>query len=205
MPISSAARAAFLPQFALTANGGFSSAALDMLLHGPSFAWDFGANLLQSIFDGGRLRGQRDLAVATERELVASYQAAALSAYADVENAIGQVDSNGRSEGHLRSEVQAAHEAFDIAQLQYRQGATDLLPVLQAQQTLFSARDQLAQTMLARMQAVVHLFEALGGGWIENPDERTQFISKQASSCGRQSARLNAEYAAPLPRPAACP
>ncbi len=188
-----AARAAFLPQFALTGNGGFSSTAINMLLHGPNFAWDFGANLLQSIFDGGRLRGQKDLALATERELVASYQTAALAAYADVENAIGQVNNNSRSEGHLQSEVQAAHEAFEIAQLQYRQGATDLLPVLQAQQTLFSAQDQLAQTVLARMQAVVHLFEALGGGWIENPDERTQFIS-----------RLNAEYAVPPPRLGAC-
>jgi len=176
-----AARAAFLPQFALTGNGGFSSAAVNMLLHGPNFAWEFGANLLQTIFDGGKLRGQKNLAVATERELVASYRTAVLTAYADVENALGQVSNNSRSESHLQSEVQAAHQAFDIAQLQYRQGATDLLPVLQAQQTLFSAQDQLAQTVLARMQAVVHLFEALGGGWMENPDERTQFLSRQVA------------------------
>jgi outer membrane protein TolC len=49
--------------------------------------------------------------------------------------------------------------------------------VLQSQQTLFSAEDQPAQTTLAHMQAVVHLYEALGGGWVEGPDERTQFIS----------------------------
>jgi multidrug efflux system outer membrane protein len=50
-----------------------------------------------------------------------------------------------------------------------------LLTVLQSQQTLFSAEDQLAQITLARMQAVVHLYEALGGGWMEQSDERTQF------------------------------
>ena len=76
-------------------------------------------------------------------------------------------------------EVESAREAFKIAQPQYRQGDTDLLTMLQAQQTLFSAEDQLAQTTLARMQAVVHLFEALGGGWLEHPDERTQFTSSQ--------------------------
>jgi outer membrane protein, multidrug efflux system len=54
--------------------------------------------------------------------------------------------------------------------------------VLQAQQTLFSAEDQLAQTTLAHMQAVVHLFEALGGGWMEPPVERTQFNFGQISS-----------------------
>jgi outer membrane protein, multidrug efflux system len=96
---------------------------------------------------------------------MAIYQSAVLNAYADVENALGQVANNSRAQSHLEREVDAAREAFEIAQLQYRQGATDLITVLQAQQTLFSARDQLAQIMLARIQAVVHLYEALGGGW----------------------------------------
>jgi multidrug efflux system outer membrane protein len=172
-----AARAAFLPQFALTGNGGFASTAINALLHGPNFAWDFGANLLQTVFDGGKLIGQKDLAQATQMELIASYQSAVLNAYADVENALGQVSNNTKAEVHLGREVAAARDAFKISQLQYRQGVTDLLTVLQAQQTLFAAEDQLAQTTLAHMQAVVHLFEALGGGWIEPPDERTQFAS----------------------------
>jgi len=177
-----AARAAFLPQFALTGNGGFASTAINALLHGPNFAWDFGANLLQTVFDGGELLGQKRLAYSTQQQLIASYQSAVLNAYADVENALGQVTNNGKAENHLKREVESAREAFKIAQLQYREGTTDLLTVLQAQQTLFSAEDQLAQTMLAHMQAVVHLFEALGGGWEEHADERTQFTSRQVGS-----------------------
>jgi multidrug efflux system outer membrane protein len=174
-----AARAAFLPQFALAGNGGFASTAINALLHGPNFAWDFGANLLQTIFDGGKLVGQKDLARATQKELIASYQSAVLNAYADVENALGQVANNSKAVVHLGREVDAASEAFKISQLQYRQGVTELLTVLQAQQTLFAAEDQLAQTKLARMQAVIHLFEALGGGWVESPEERTQFVARQ--------------------------
>jgi outer membrane protein, multidrug efflux system len=177
-----AARAAFLPQFALAGNGSFAGTAINALLHGPNFAWDFGANLLQTVFDGGKLLGQKNLAQATQQDLIASYQSAVLNAYADVENALGQVTNNRKAEIHLQREVEAAREAFKISQLQYRQGATDLLTVLQAQQTLFSAEDQLAQITLAHMQAVVHLFEALGGGWVEPPDERTQFTSGQISS-----------------------
>jgi len=181
-----AARAAFLPQFALTGNGAFASAAVNALLHGPNFAWDFGADLLQTVFDGGKLLGQKRLAYATQEQLIASYRSAVLNAYADVENALGQVTNSGNSENHLEREVESAREAFKIAQLQYRQGTTDLLTVLQAQQTLFSAEDQLAQIMLARMRAVVHLFEALGGGWMEHPDERTQFTSSQVIGGQRQ-------------------
>jgi outer membrane protein TolC len=61
-------------------------------------------------------------------------------------------------------EVNAA-EAYRIAELQYREGVTDLLNVLQTQQTLFSAQDQLVQIRLARLQAGVGLYRALGGGW----------------------------------------
>jgi NodT family efflux transporter outer membrane factor (OMF) lipoprotein len=181
-----AARAAFLPQVSLTAYGGFVSTAISALLHGPSFAYDFGANLLQTVFDGGKLIGQKNLAQATQRELIASYQSAVLNAYADVENALGQVLNNGKAEDHLRSEVEAAREAFAIAQLQYREGTTELLTVLQAQQTLFSSEDQLAQSTLARMQSVVHLYEALGGGWVQKPDERTQFAPTRAEGLPAQ-------------------
>jgi outer membrane protein, multidrug efflux system len=72
-----------------------------------------------------------------------------LNAYADIENAPGQVASNSKAETHLEREVEAASEASQILQLHYRQGGTQLLTVLQAQQTLFAAEDQLAQTKLA--------------------------------------------------------
>ncbi|HEX3836485.1 MAG TPA: TolC family protein [Steroidobacteraceae bacterium] len=172
-----AARAAFLPQFALSGSDGFASAAIGALLHGPSVAWDYGGSLLQSVFDGGKLVGQKKLAEGTQQELIASYQRAVLNAYADVETALGQVKHFDLAEQHLGREVDAARESFQISQLQYRQGTTDLLTVLQSQQTLFSAEDQLAQVTLARMQSVVHLYEALGGGWQEQAADRTQFTS----------------------------
>jgi outer membrane protein, multidrug efflux system len=171
-----AARAAFLPQIALNGSAGFGSAALSALLHGPSFLWDGGAQLVQTIFDGGKLAGEKDLAKAKQQELVAIYQDAVLQAYADVEVALGQVYNMQEVESRLQDEVAAAAEAFKIADLQYRQGAADLLTVLQTQQTLFSARDQLIQVRLARMQAIVQLYVALGGGWKEAFQDRTQFI-----------------------------
>jgi multidrug efflux system outer membrane protein len=176
-----AARAAFLPQISLTGSGGFVSTAMGALLQGSNFGYAYGANLLQTIFDGGKLAGQKDLADATEKEFVAQYQSAALNAYSDVETALIQVANNRKAEDHLRREVAAAQEAFEITQLQYRQGATDLLNVLQAQQQLFGAEDQLAQTIQASRQSTVHLYEALGGGWMENTDERTQMLLEAAA------------------------
>jgi outer membrane protein, multidrug efflux system len=172
-----AARAAFLPQLSLTGAGGFISTAIGALLHSSNFGDSFGAGLLQTLFDGGRLSGQRALATGVQKELIADYQNAALNAFVDVEDALIEVANARKALEHLKREVEAAREAFEIAQLQYRQGATDLLTVLQAQQTLFSAEDQLAQMALANCQAAVHLYEALGGGWVEKAEDRTQFAS----------------------------
>ena len=110
-----------------------------------------------------------------QKEFIASYQNAVLHAFADVETALVQVSNTRRAEDHLRREEEAAREAFGISQLQYRQGTADLLTVLQAQQTLYLAQDQRAQTALDNARAIVHLYEALGGGWLEDPNERTQF------------------------------
>jgi NodT family efflux transporter outer membrane factor (OMF) lipoprotein len=169
-----AARAAFLPQISLTGSGGFLSTAVGTLLQGSNFGYGYGIGLLQTIFDGGKLAGQKDLSEAEQQEFIAAYQSAALNAYSDVETALTQVANAGRSEDHLHREITAANEAFQISQLQYRQGSADLLTVLQAQQQLFGAQDQLVQIMLANRQAAIHLYEALGGGWVEKPDERTQ-------------------------------
>lgn len=175
-----AARAAFLPQISLTGSGGFLSTAVGTLLQGSNFGYGYGANLLQTVFDGGRLLGQKDLSEAQQQEFIAAYQSAALNAYSDVETALVQVANTGRSEDHLRREITAAEEAFEISQLQYRQGTADLLNVLQAQQQLFSAQDQLVQIQLANRQAGVHLYEALGGGWVEQAEDRTQVAEAEA-------------------------
>jgi NodT family efflux transporter outer membrane factor (OMF) lipoprotein len=172
-----AARAAFLPQISLSSAGGFASTAVGALLQGSNTGLSYGVGLLQTIFDGGKLAGQRDLAEGIQKEAVARYQAAALNAYADVENALTQYANTARSEEHLRRVIDAAREAFEITQLQYRQGATEFLNVLQAQQALFSAQDQLVQVTLANRQAAVHLFESLGGGWQETPEDRTQHLA----------------------------
>ena len=58
-----------------------------------------------------------------------------------------------------------AQWALGLAELRYKEGADDLLSVLDAQRTLFQAEDQFAQVRLARLQASVSLFKALGGGW----------------------------------------
>jgi len=160
-----AARAALLPSISLTGSAGLASGALLAVLNGPTSALSLGLSVLQPIFDGGRLRGQVSVAESQERELVESYRKAILTAFGEVEDALVAASRQAQQET-LQQQVEAqAREALRLAEVRYREGADDLLTVLDAQRTLFSAQDQLSQLRLARLDASVSLFKALGGGW----------------------------------------
>jgi NodT family efflux transporter outer membrane factor (OMF) lipoprotein len=194
-----AARAAFFPQIGLTGSGGFTSNALNTLFTGSGFGWSIGANLLQTIFDGGLLEGQFALSKAQQQELVATYQSTVLNAFSDVETTLGQVSSLADQERLRTEQTNAAAEAFRISELQYREGVTDLLNVLTAQQVLFSAQDTLVQIKLARLQADVGLYKALGGGWSEAPEAATQAIPAQTTPVPPGPPATPPPNAAPIP------
>jgi multidrug efflux system outer membrane protein len=171
-----AARAAFFPAISLTGNGGLASTALGSLFMGSSFAWGIGANLLQTIFDGGKLIGESDVAKAEQKGMLATYRGAVIQAFSDVETGLSQVSNYGKEQDALTRDVKDSNEAFRISQLQYREGIVDLLTVLQTEQTLFTAEQTAAQAQLAHAQAVVGLYKAMGGGWNEDPGEATQAV-----------------------------
>jgi NodT family efflux transporter outer membrane factor (OMF) lipoprotein len=166
-----AARAAFLPAIGLTGQGGYSRPELSDLISPLGLEWSVGASLLQTIFDGGKLSSQSDYAKAKEAELVADYRKTVLSALSDVETELGSVSSYADQERFTADEVKNAAEAFRISELQYREGVGDPLAVLQTEQTLFSSEDQLVQIKLARLEAGIGLYRALGGGWTVAADK----------------------------------
>jgi len=166
-----AARAAFLPAIGLTASGGYGNPLIGSLFNPESLMWSVGASLLQTIFDGGAKTSQLDINKGREMELVADYRSTVFNALSDVESSLGQVTSIAQQEKFTTDQVNAAQEAFRISELQYREGVADLLTVLQAQQTLFSSQDTLVQIKLARLQAGVSLYRALGGGWTVDADK----------------------------------
>jgi NodT family efflux transporter outer membrane factor (OMF) lipoprotein len=159
------ARGALLPSISLTGSAGLASNVLLDFLNAPTAAWSLGATLLQPIFNAGRLRAQVAVAASRERELVETYRKVILAALADVESALAAGSRTADQELLQQQVVEQARVALRLAEIRYREGVDDLLTVLDAQRTLFQAEDQLAQIRLARLQASVGLFKALGGAW----------------------------------------
>ena len=166
-----AARAAFFPQIGLTGSAGYASAAIDGLTNPGNFIWSVGLSLVQTIFDGGKLKAQDDLALAQQMQSIATYRKTVFNAFSDVETSLGQASADTDQLVALTEEVRASAEAFRIAELQYREGTIDILSLLTTQQTLFTAEDTLVQTKLARLEADVSVYRALGGGWTQQASD----------------------------------
>jgi len=166
-----AARAAFLPSIQLTGQGGFISNALKTLFRPESGFYAVAAGLTQPVFDGFRLKGLLNQAQGHQEELLQIYRRSVISAFADVENALVAVQQNAERERRQREAVESSRRAFDLSETRLREGTIDLVTLLNTQTTLFQAQDTLVIVRLARFQAVVSLFQALGGGWPRLGDE----------------------------------
>jgi len=165
------ARAQMLPSITLTGEGGYQSAILRTLMRPESALFSFGAGLTQPIFDGLRLQGNLDLQKGRQDELLQNYRKAVISGFVDVENALDAIRQTALRERLQGDVVTSSRRAFDIAEQRLREGTVDLVTVLQTQQTLYQAQDTLAQARLAHVQAIVSLYQALGGGWLPKPVE----------------------------------
>src|SRR6266446_387140 len=160
-----AARAAFFPTIQLTAQGGFQSLALATLFGPGAALYTVASTLTQPIFDGGTLLGQLDLQKGTREELLQDYRKAVISAFTDVEKALVAVQQTTRQEQLQRDAVRESRRAFELSEERLRAGTIDIVTLFQIQQTWFQQETTLAQVRFARLQAIVSLNQALGGGW----------------------------------------
>ena len=165
------ARAQMLPSITLTGEGGYQSSVLKILLRPESTFFNLAAGLTQPIFDGLRLQGNLDLQKGKQDELLQNYRKAVISGFVDVENALEGIRQTTLRVRLQQNVVTSSQRAFDIGEQRLREGTVDLVTVLQIQQTLYSAQLLQVQANLAQAQAIVSLYQALGGGWLPRPVE----------------------------------
>jgi multidrug efflux system outer membrane protein len=159
------AQAEFYPSFSLTGSAGFESSRYQNLTDWSNRVWSIGPGLSLPIFQGGRLRGTLEERRASYRELVANYRSAVLTAYRDVEDELSDLHLLAQKADVLNATVQSAREYSRLTELQYRQGISSYLQVIDANQTLLNNELSAAQAQNQRLSATVLLIKALGGGW----------------------------------------
>jgi multidrug efflux system outer membrane protein len=160
-----AARAAFFPSIDLTADGGFVSTALSGLISPANRVFSLSGAVAQDIFQGGALIGGYRLNKARYAELLSDYHKSVISAFGNVEDALVATQQTAEQYRRQQDAVAKARRAYEITEIQLHAGTVNVLTVLNTQSALFSAEDALVQVRFAHLQALVQLFNALGGGW----------------------------------------
>src|ERR1700730_14346878 len=165
-----AARAAFFPSILLTGSYGTASTQLSGLFQPRSQAWTFSPQISLPIFAGGANVASLDLAKVQKNILVVQYQPAIQNGFREVADALAvraTLDSQLAADTVL---VEASSESFRLSNMRYTGGVDNYLGVLDAQRILYTAQQSLVSVQLARLQNLVTLYKALGGGWRERSD-----------------------------------
>jgi NodT family efflux transporter outer membrane factor (OMF) lipoprotein len=159
------ARAQFFPSIQLTGQGGYQSSALSALFQPHAAFFSLVGSATQPIFDGGQILGNFEYTKARQDELLQTYRKTVVQSFADVDNALMSIRQTTIKLRLQREVVAASRRAFQLSEQQLRAGTADIVTVLNTQLTLFQAEDSLSQAQLARLLAIVSLYQALGGGW----------------------------------------
>jgi multidrug efflux system outer membrane protein len=159
------AKAAWFPDIALTATGGYASSDLGDLFKWSARAWGVGALLSLPIFDGGRREAGVQNASAQLDEAVARYREQVLVAFRDVEDQLSALRLLSEQADAQSQAVASATRTTTLSDVRYRNGLVSQLDLLDARRSELRNRRQALQVRAAQYEATVGLVRALGGGW----------------------------------------
>lgn len=164
-----AARADLLPKLVLSASGGFGALAVGGFPSLAESVYALGSGLTAPVFNAGRIRSQIAAADARLDQVAANYEKTFLLALEDVENAfIAHRTANQRYNRLAEAEAAAEHARHSTEAL-YQRGAADYISVLDAKASKLSVLDENIKARTSALVALVSLYRAFGGGWLEEP------------------------------------
>ena len=167
------ATASLYPQITLSGTAGSLTTAIGNLLSGGTGFALLGASLAQPLFHGGQLRAEKRAAVAAYEQAGGAYREVVLEGFRDVADTLSALDADARSL-HERAEASSlARSAFEIASKRYDAGGVSLLEKLDAERLMRSASLEQIDAVADRLADSAALFQALGGGWWAEPEDRT--------------------------------
>lgn len=161
------ARTYFYPQLTLTANGGLSSLKLQNLFDNSIF-YSVVGGLTQPIFNKGQNKARLTSARAAQQESYFAFQKSILTAGSEVSNALFAYQAAADKETSRTKQIASLEKAVEYTKelLKYS-SATNYTDVLTSEQSLLNAQLSGVNDKLQKLQAVVNLYRALGGGWKE--------------------------------------
>lgn len=159
------ATANLFPQFNLTGNYGWQDFAPSGLFSPASLYWNYGATLLQPVFQAGALHAKRRAALAACQAASAQYRQTVLQAFQNVADTLRALQHDAQNLKAYKDAEIFARQSYNIVQQQYKQGGVSYVALITAENQYQQAIISRVQAEAARYTDTAALFQALGGGW----------------------------------------
>ena len=161
---TNSARAAFYPGLNITGTAGWTNSAGMAVLNPGKLILNAVASLAQPIFNNGKLIANLKVSKAEEKIAQMNYQQTILEAGKEVSDALYLYDTQNKKLVEDRGQVDQLDKAVTYTKALFQSGDATYLEILTAQQNLLSAQLSEVSDNFQRMQAVINLYSALGGG-----------------------------------------
>src|SRR6185312_12298719 len=159
------AKSAYYPGINLSAGAGFENTSLGSIIGASAGFWALGANVAETVLNGGKRRAQVDFAKSGYGASVATYRQTVLTAFQEVEDSLAGLGVLAEAADTQQQAVGAAQRALQISNDRYTGGLVTYLDVITAEQNLLDAQRLATQILGQRLVTSVNLIKALGGGW----------------------------------------
>jgi len=158
------ARSAFYPQITLSGSAGWTNSAGSVIVNPGKFLLSAVGSLTQPLFARGANAARLKIAKAEQQAALLAFQQSILSAGSEVSNALYQYQVAGEKCIQRKQQIESLNSSVDKTQQLMKYGSSTYLEVLTAQQSLLSASLSDVADSFQRIQAVINLYQALGGG-----------------------------------------
>ena len=158
------ARSAFYPRFFFNLSAGTQDRGV-RLLDLQNELYTLGPSVSIPIFDGGARKAQLDIAYSRRDQALAQFRQNVLQAVQEVEDALATQRYLTAENQRLNAAVTSERKVLDLSLTLYRDGATNYLDVVIAQQALLVQQRSSLGLLTRNLSSAVSLFVALGGGW----------------------------------------
>ena len=159
-----AARSKFYPNISISGSGAFTNNSGGGIVNPGKWLLQAIGSLVQPIFQNGQLVAGLKVAKATQEQAYNTWQNAVLSAGSEVSNALVLYNSSDEKSKLEQKQIESLTKNVEYTKDLFSMGSSTYLEVITAQQSLLNAELSKVQDDFYKMQAVVNLYYALGGG-----------------------------------------
>ncbi len=158
------ARSRFYPSITISGSGAYTNSSGMGIVNPGKMLWNAVGSLVQPIFANGQLIAGLKVAKAQQEQAYNTWQNAVLSAGSEVSNALVLYNSSDEKSKLEEKQVESLTKNVEYTKMLFNEGSSTYLEVITAQQSLLNAQLSKVADDFYKMQAVVNLYYALGGG-----------------------------------------